>query len=39
LKPDFRKSLLEDNYKFVSRYFDQDEIANLQYKYLIDSKE
>ena len=39
LKPDYRDSLLEDNYKFVSKYFDQDEIANLQYKYLFDSKE
>ena len=39
LKLGYRNSLLEDNYKFVSKYFDQDEIANLQYKYLFDSKE
>lgn len=39
LKPGYRDSLLEDNYKFVSKYFDQDEIAKLQYKYLFDFKE
>ena len=33
---DKREEILINNFKFVSKYFDQDDIAKLQYGFLLD---